>query len=259
MIRVVKIGGKVVEDDAKLLAFCKDFARLEGPKILVHGGGVMASKLQEDLGLKPQMVEGRRVTDQRTLKIVTMVYAGWCNKHIVATLQSLGCNAIGLAGCDASIIKAQKREPKILSDGQTRQDYGYVGDVTSNSINIQSIEQLLKLGLVPIICAINHDGSGNLLNTNADTVASSISSAFGAELLYCFEKNGVLCRLDDDSSVIPLINPEIFERLKAEGIVDAGMIPKLDNSFAALRQGAVSVVIKNSTELLTDLGTKLQL
>ena len=183
MIKVVKIGGNVVDNEELLRQFCRDFALLEGPKLLVHGGGALASRMQKQLGMEPRMIEGRRVTDEDTLRIVTMVYAGWCNKHISALLQAAGCNALGLSGCDASVITAGRRPPKTLSDGRTLVDYGYVGDVTPASVNSAAIRGFLDSGLVPVFCAINHDGRGNLLNTNADTVASSISAALNAELL----------------------------------------------------------------------------
>ena len=259
MIKIVKIGGNVVDNEELLTQFCRDFARLDGPKILVHGGGALASKMQKQLGIEPQMVEGRRVTDEQTLRIVTMVYAGWCNKHITALLQAAGCDAIGLSGCDASVITAGRRPPRLLSDGMTQLDYGFVGDVTPASVNTSAIRTLMQAGLTPVFCAINHDGRGNLLNTNADTVASSISSALNAELLYCFEKNGVLYDKFDETSVIPSIGPGKFERLKAEGRIADGMIPKLENSFAALRAGAASVVIRHSSDLLSDTGTRLTL
>ena len=258
-IKVVKIGGNVVDNEELLKAFCRDFATMEGPKVLVHGGGALASRLQSRLGPEPQMIEGRRVTDEDTLKLVTMVYSGWCNKHTVALLQAAGCNAIGLSGCDASVVTADKRPPRLLGDGKTIVDYGYVGDVTPASVNSGMLLKLIGLGLVPVLCAINHDGRGTLLNTNADTMASSISSALNAELLYCFEKNGVLYDKFDETSVIPLIGPGKFERLKAEGRIADGMIPKLENSFAALRSGTAAVVIKHSSDLLRDTGTRLTL
>lgn len=259
MIKVVKIGGNVVENEEALRAFCEDFAKLEGPKALVHGGGVMASQLQRSLGVEPMMVEGRRVTDEESLRVVTMVYAGWCNKHIVSLLQAAGCDAIGLAGCDASIIKAERRKPRTLSDGKTVVDYGYIGDVCPESVNKERLSTLIDAGLVPVFCAINHDGRGNLLNTNADTIASSVASALGAELIYCFEKNGVLLDKDTDDSVIPLITPETFSSLKDEGKVSEGMIPKIENAFAALRAGASSVTVKNASSLGQDSGTRFAL
>lgn len=259
MTRVVKIGGNVVEDESLLQAFCRDFASLEGPKVLVHGGGVMASRIQKALGQEPIMIEGRRVTDSETLKIVSMVYAGWCSKHIVALLQAAGCDAIGLAGCDASLIKASRRAPRTLSDGHTVVDYGFIGDVTPESVDSGRLRQLMDMGLVPVFCAINHDACGNLLNTNADTIASSISAALNAELVYCFEKNGVLYNRDDEDSVIPLLTPESCARLHAEGRIADGMIPKLENAFSALRAGASAVTVKHSSALLCESGTRLAL
>lgn len=260
MIKVVKIGGNVVDSPELLEKFCADFASLEGPKVLVHGGGKIASDFQRRLGMEPQMVEGRRVTDPQTLQLVTMVYAGWCSKHITAILQSRGCNAMGLAGCDASIIKASRRAPKLLSDGVTRLDYGLVGDVKPESVDAGRLLELIGTGTVPVFCAISHDGHGELLNTNADTIASSISSAIKAELLYCFEKNGVLYSLDDPDSVIPSLDFNGYTRLKDEGRVAQGMIPKLDNAFSALRSGAVGVRILHSSSLLDgSAGTRLTL
>lgn len=259
MIKVIKIGGNVVDNPEMLDAFCKDFAALEGPKVLVHGGGVMASSIQKALGQEPVKIEGRRVTDEETLKVVTMVYSGWCNKNITALLQGYGCNAIGLSGCDASVIKAKKRAPKLLSDGVTLVDYGFVGDVKPESVNEKFIFSLLNQGITPVFCAINHDGEGHLLNTNADTIASSLAVALNASLVYCFEKEGVLYDKDDDSSVIPVIDPDYYEVLKAEGRVADGMIPKLDNSFNALRSGAAEVIIKHASQLGVQSGTLLKL
>ena len=258
MIRVYKVGGNVVDDPAALERFCRDFAAVEGPKLLVHGGGVRASQVQKALGQEPVKVEGRRVTDAQTLEVVTMVYAGWCNKDIVARLQALGCNAIGLAGCDGGVITARRRPPKTLSDGVTTVDYGFVGDVTPASVKRDFLLQLLAAGLVPVLSAINHDGAGQLLNTNADTVAAAICVALGAKLFYCFEKNGVLCDRNDEHSVIPVLDPQTYQRLKAEGRVADGMIPKIDNAFQALRDGAAGVVIR-SADLSAPEGTSLVL
>lgn len=259
MIKVVKIGGNIVDNEELLVKFCEDFARLEGPKVLIHGGGVMANKIQTALGQEPVKIEGRRVTDADTLQVVTMVYSGWCNKHITALLQKNGCNAIGLSGCDASVIKASKRAPKLLSDGQTLVDYGFVGDVKADSVNTSFIELLLSQGITPVFCAINHDGCGQLLNTNADTIASSVAIALKGQLVYCFEKDGVLYDKDDDSSVIPMIDTTYYAQLKAEGRVADGMIPKLDNSFKALKEGASSVVIKHALHLCDNIGTELKI
>ena len=259
MISLYKIGGNVVDDPQALERFCEEFAALPGPKVIVHGGGVKASQVQKALGQEPVKIEGRRVTDAATLEVVTMVYAGLCNKDLVARLQKHGCNAIGLAGCDGSVVTARRRPPKTLSDGVSKVDFGFVGDVTPDSVNVPFIHQLLDAGLVPVFCAINHDGAGQLLNTNADTMAGAISAALGAKLFYCFEKNGVLCDRNDDSSVIPSLDPAGYARLKAEGRVAEGMIPKLDNAFAALRDGACGVVIRNACDLGTPGGTELKL
>lgn len=259
MTTVVKIGGGVVGSAELLEAFCRDFAALPSPKILVHGGGSEAARLQEALGQVPLKIEGRRVTDADTLKAVTMMYSGWCNKGIVATLQKYGCNAIGLSGCDANVITAAKRAPRTLSDGVTVVDYGYVGDVKPESVNAVVLKSLTDAGLVPVLCAINHDGHGQLLNTNADTVASSVAAAMRGRLICCFECKGVLMDKDDMSSVIPHLTPQSYDRLKAEGRVDAGMIPKLDNAFGALRSGAESVTIKHSQDLLRSEGTIVSL
>ena len=287
MIRVVKIGGNVVDNPGLLREFVRDFAAMPGMKVLVHGGGVMASQMQKEIGMVPQMIEGRRVTDEDTLKVVTMVYAGWCSKNITALLQAEGCNAIGLSGADGNAIKASKRPPVHVESLGTDVDYGYVGDVTSESVNAGFIYSLLEKGIVPVFNAINHDGCGNLLNTNADTIASSVAIAMAnyryrsprkvccrceecthcsdegrltheTELIYCFEKDGVLYDKDDDSSVIPEIDKARFAGLKSEGIVADGMIPKLTNSFKAIDSGVARVVIKHARNLLNDKGTVLK-
>ena len=286
MIKVVKIGGNVVDNPELLGRFVRDFAAMPGMKILVHGGGVMASQMQKAMGMVPQMVEGRRVTDEETMKVVTMVYAGWCSKHITALLQAEGCNAIGLCGADGNVIKARKRTPLYVESLGKEVDYGYVGDVNAESVNAGFIYSLLEKGIVPVLNAINHDGEGNLLNTNADTIASSVAIAMAnyryrsprevcsrceecthcsddgrltheTELIYCFEKDGVLYDKDDDRSVIGEISRGRFEELKKEGIVADGMIPKLTNSFKAIDSGVARVVVKHARNLLNDMGTVL--
>ena len=286
MIKVIKIGGNVVDNPELLGRFVRDFAAMPGMKILVHGGGVMASQMQKAMGMVPQMVEGRRVTDEETLKVVTMVYAGWCSKHITALLQAEGCNAIGLCGADGNVIKARKRAPLYVESLGKEVDYGYVGDVNAESVNAGFIYSLLEKGIVPVFNAINHDGEGNLLNTNADTIASSVAIAMAnyryrsprevccrceecthcsddgrltheTELIYCFEKDGVLYDKDDDRSVIGEITRSRFEELKKEGIVADGMIPKLTNSFKAIDSGVARVVVKHARNLLNDMGTVL--
>ena len=257
MIRVVKCGGQVLDAAALLEAFCRDFAALEGPKVLVHGGGALAGKVQKALGMEPVKYEGRRVTDGPTLQVVTMVYAGWCNKQVVSLLQSFGCNAVGLSGCDGSVITASRRPPKALSDGRVV-DFGWVGDVTPGSVRTEFLRLLLDNGLTPVLCAINHDGAGQLLNTNADTVASSVAAALGAGLTTCFELPGVLQDRNDPASVIPVIDKDTYASLKADGIVADGMIPKLDQAFDALEQGAAEVRICHSSALLTGGGTLIR-
>ena len=257
MIRVVKCGGQVLDAAALLEAFCRDFAALEGPKVLVHGGGALAGKVQKALGMEPVKYEGRRVTDGPTLQVVTMVYAGWCNKQVVSLLQSFGCNAVGLSGCDGSVITASRRPPKALSDGRVV-DFGWVGDVTPGSVRTDFLRLLLDNGLTPVLCAINHDGAGQLLNTNADTVASSVAAALGAGLTTCFELPGVLQDRNDPASVIPVIDKDTYASLKADGIVADGMIPKLDQAFDALEQGAAEVRICHSSALLTGGGTLIR-
>lgn len=268
-IKVIKIGGNVVDNPLLLEQFIHDFSAIDGLKVLIHGGGVMASQMQKQLGQQPVMIEGRRVTDGDTLKVVTMVYAGWCSKHIVSLLQKNGCNAIGLCGADADLIRASKRPPvrKTDSDGSvTTIDYGYVGDVDPKKINAGFLHSLISAGITPVICAITHDGNGNLLNTNADTIASSVAvslagyrtgSSAEVSLIYCFEKAGVLYDKDDDKSVIDRITPEYYSQLKQEGRVAAGMIPKLDNAFDALEHGVKEVVIKHAQNLLNSTGTTL--
>ena len=286
MIRIVKIGGNVVDNPELLKEFVKDFAAMPGKKILVHGGGVMASQMQKAMGMVPMMVEGRRVTDEETLRVVTMVYAGWCNKNITALLQAEGCNAIGLSGADGNAIKARKRPPVFVETLGQEVDYGFVGDVTGDSVNGKFIYTLLERGIVPVFNAINHDGEGNLLNTNADTIASSVAIAMAnyryrsprevccrceecthcsddgrltheTELIYCFEKDGVLYDKDDDGSVIPEIDKEKFASLKEEGRVADGMIPKLTSSFKAIENGVARVIIKHARNLGNSKGTTL--
>jgi len=257
MITVVKCGGQVLDDDLLLEAFCRDFAALEGPKVLVHGGGALAGRFQKALGIEPVKYEGRRVTDEATLQVVTMVYAGWCNKRVVSLLQADGCNAVGLSGCDGSVITASKRSPLTLSDGRTV-DFGWVGDVTPVSVKTGFLRLLLDQGMAPVLSAINHDGEGHLLNTNADTVAASVAAALGASLVTCFEQPGVLRDREDPASVIPIIDKETYATLKADGVVADGMIPKLDQAFDALAQGAREVRICHSSALLTQGGTLIK-
>lgn len=253
-IRVVKIGGNVVDNPEALNAFLADFQKLEGKKVLVHGGGVMASKMAIDLGIKTTMIEGRRVTDAETLKLVTMVYAGWINKHIVALLQKNGCNAIGLSGVDANIIPADRRSPSPI-------DYGFVGDPTPSKVNKCFVYDLLDKDIVPVFCAITHDEKGSLLNTNADTIAYTISVALSTltktTLYYCFEKEGVLKNIDDPNSIILSMTKSEYEAYQKQNIIAGGMIPKLFNSFNAIDEGVSEVLILHAKNILNQKGTRL--
>lgn len=245
-LSVIKIGGNVIDNSAKLHQFLLDFTALPGDKILIHGGGKIATELGVSLGVEAKMVDGRRITDIETLRIVTMVYAGLINKNMVAQLQAKGCNAIGLTGADGNIIKAVKRPVKTV-------DYGFVGDLDEASVASGTLDSLLKAGLVPVLCAITHDGQSQLLNTNADTIASAVavamSSLYDTVLVYCFEKRGVMRDVEDDASLVPEIRMQEFEGLKEEGVVSGGMIPKLHNAFEAIKSGVNAVYIGKADEL----------
>ena len=241
---IIKTGGNIIDDEAKLSSFLKSFAEIEGKKILVHGGGKLATQLAERLNIPQQMVEGRRITDAETLKIVIMVYAGYINKNIVAKLQAYNCNTIGLSGADGNIILAHKRNHPTL-------DYGFVGDI--DTVNVSLLKASLDSDLSVVIAPITADRLGQLLNTNADTiaqeVAQALSSLYEVSLIYCFEKKGVLLDVDDDNSVIPVLDQTYYQELKktrqdtGTPKIFAGMIPKLDNAFAALNSGVRKVVI----------------
>ena len=249
-LKVVKIGGNVINDREQLEAFLGYFARTGGNRILVHGGGRKATELASALGVETKMVGGRRITDEAGLEIVTMVYAGLLNKNLVAGLQSLGCNAIGLSGADGNSIQAHKRTGSEI-------DYGFAGDV--DTVDSGMISSLLRARLTPVFCAITHDGKGQLLNTNADTVASELakglSNEFEVELIYCFEKDGVLEDRNDEASVIEHLDPAKYRQMKEHGLVAEGMLPKLDNCFAALEHGVASVHI-GKADLLDDMNRK---
>ena len=249
-LSIIKIGGNVVNNAPDLDRFLEDFAALEGFKILVHGGGKIASELAISLGLEPKMAGGRRITDEQTLDVVTMVYAGLLNKKIVSKLQGLGCNAIGLSGADGNSIRAHKRVVQDL-------DYGFAGDI--DEVGSAMIESLLKFGLSPVFCAITHDKKGQLLNTNADTIASELAKAlsrnFDVELIYCFEKLGVLEDVNDDNSVVESLNKNKYNQMKELGQIAEGMLPKLKNCFEALETGVNRVVI-GSPDLLRHPQTK---
>lgn len=243
---IVKIGGNVIDNSENLYKFLTDFTALDGYKILVHGGGKVATQLSETLGIEPKLVDGRRITDIETLRVVTMVYGGLINKNIVAQLQRFGTNAIGLTGADGDFIRAKKRAVKTI-------DYGFVGDLDDASINAGNVSRLMQAGFTPVFCAITHDGDGQLLNTNADTIASalavSLSGLYDTTLIYCFEKKGVLQDINDEDSLIREIDPERYEHLKKEQIIHSGMLPKLDNAFTAINCGVKAVIIGHSDDL----------
>lgn len=230
-VKVIKIGGNIIDDHEALIDFLDGFSNLEGHKLLIHGGGKLATRMAEKMNVPVKMSEGRRVTDQDTLDIITMVYGGKINKSIVAQLQAFDCNAIGFTGADGNMIQSSKRPIKTI-------DFGFVGDV--EKVNDKLLKTLIDSGVTPVFCAITHDGKGQLLNTNADTIASEIAIAcakhFDTELFYCFEKNGVLRDVSDESSVIIKIDREIYGQLLSEGVIADGMLPKLTNSFHALDQ-----------------------
>ncbi|SMO53250.1 N-acetylglutamate kinase [Saccharicrinis carchari] len=243
-LSIIKVGGKVVETPESLQQLLNDFVALPGLKVLVHGGGRSATKVAEQLGIETKMVEGRRITDMETLKVVTMVYAGLVNKNIVASLQAKGANAIGLTGADLNLIKAIKRPVKNI-------DYGYVGDV--ESVQVEELMELLNKKVVPVIAPLTHDGLGNMLNTNADTMASALAGAlakhYRVNLVYCFEKRGVLSNPNDDDALIDKLSHPLFKQYQQSGVIAEGMIPKLDNGFNALNKGVEKVIITNTEGL----------
>lgn len=255
-INVVKIGGNVIDNPEVLSRFLDDFVKLPSPKVLVHGGGKEATRLSERLQIETKMVNGRRVTDRETLDVVTMVYAGLINKRIVAGLQSRGCNAIGMTGADGNVVPSHKRSPEPI-------DFGFVGDINPAEVSDKFIKTLLESDIVPVFCAITYDKSGGtLLNSNADSVASAIATASSriaeVDMHYCFEKDGVLIDIDNPDTLITEITPDKYNELKADGIINKGMIPKVDNAFAAVSGGVKRVIIKNSDNLLNDRGTVIR-
>jgi acetylglutamate kinase len=237
-IKIVKIGGNIIDDAVALDAFLSSFAKLEGPKVLVHGGGKLTTRLAEQMQIPVQMIDGRRVTNAETLDVITMVYAGKINKNIVAKLQAYDCNTVGFSGADGNTIIAKKRPVKTI-------DYGFVGDVVN--VETKVLKLLLENAITVAFCAISHDQNGQLFNTNADTIASEISIAlakdFDVELYYCFEKNGVLKEVEDEDSVIEEINPISYQELKETKVIFEGMIPKLDNCFYALENGVQNIYL----------------
>lgn len=245
-VNIIKIGGNIIDDEQSLSSFLKDFASLDGLKILVHGGGKVATELASELGVEQRMIDGRRITDEATLKIVTMVYAGYINKNVVARLQAIHCNAIGVCGADANLVPATKRVHPTI-------DYGYAGDVKSDQLVVENWKLFLNNGLIPVVAPITHDTKGTLLNTNADTmaqeIAKALSSDFQVNLVYSFEKSGVLLDVNDESSVIPNLNASYYHQLRQDAKIFAGMIPKLDNAFTALQAGVGKVIIGKASAL----------
>jgi len=253
-VTLIKIGGNIIDNPTELKQFLSDFSQIEGYKVLVHGGGKSATKMAESIGLVPQMIDGRRITDAAMLDVVVMIYAGRINKNIVAQLQANSTNAMGFSGADGNLILSDKRNHPTIN-------YGFVGDV--KKVNTNVLQTLLSSGIVPVFCAITHDGKGQLLNTNADTIASELAIAlaevFDVTLNYCFEKPGVLYDAEDDSSVIENINQELYSNLKAEKAIHSGMIPKLDNCFNSLSKGVQKIkighhrILQDKTALYTTI------
>ena len=249
---VVKVGGKIVEEEQTLRQLLNDFAAIEGHKVLVHGGGRSATKLAAQLGIESKMVDGRRITDEAMLRVVTMVYGGLVNKNIVAGLQAVGVNALGLTGADMNLMRSDKRPVKEV-------DYGFVGDV--KEVNADLLATLIKQGIVPVLAPLTHDKKGNMLNTNADTIAGEAAKAlakhFDVTLMFCFEKKGVLLDENDDDSVIPELSREKFQHYVEEGVIQGGMIPKLENAFQAIDAGVKEVIITKASEIEKGNGTRI--
>lgn len=252
-LSIIKVGGKIVEEEATLQQFLDDFAHIEGYKVLVHGGGRSATKIAAQLGIESHMVNGRRITDRQTLQVVTMVYGGLVNKNIVAGLQARNVNALGLTGADMNVIRSHKRPVKDV-------DYGFVGDV--EKADGEMLTQLIAREIVPVMAPLTHDGNGNMLNTNADTIAGETAKAlapyFNVTLIYCFEKKGVLRDAADDESVIAHLNEEEFKQYVAEGVIQDGMIPKLENAFQAIHSGVNKVIITLATAIDGTQGTIIE-
>ena len=251
-LTLIKVGGKIVEEPDTLQQLLRDFSSIEGHKVLVHGGGRSATRIASQLGIESQMVNGRRITDAEMLKVVTMVYGGLVNKNIVAGLQSLQVNALGLTGADMNIMRSDKRPVKDV-------DYGFVGDV--KEVNADVLASLIQQGIVPVLAPLTHDKQGHMLNTNADTIAGEAAKAlakyFDVTLMFCFEKKGVLLNEDDDESVIPEIDRVSFQKYVAEGIIQGGMIPKLENAFQAIDAGVKEVIITQASEIHKHTGTRV--
>jgi acetylglutamate kinase len=253
-LTIVKVGGAVVEDEAQLSQLLKDFSAIPGKKVLVHGGGRKATKVAEALGIESKMVNGRRITDADMLSVVTMVYGGLVNKNLVARLQANGVNALGLTGADMDVIRSHKRPVK---DGV---DFGFVGDV--DKANGQMLSKLIEEGIIPVMAPLTHDGQGNILNTNADTIASETAKAlapfYDVTLIFSFEKKGVLRNPDDDDSVIPIISRADFIKYKTDGTISGGMLPKIENALGAIDSGVSRVIITLATAIDGQSGTIIQ-
>ncbi|MEO8109567.1 MAG: acetylglutamate kinase [Ginsengibacter sp.] len=255
---IIKIGGNVIDDDTALVSFLKDFSTIAGKKILVHGGGKIATSIGDKLGIQSKYIDGRRVTDDETIGLVTMVYGGLVNKKIVASLQALHCSAIGLTGADASVLPAIKRPVKEI-------DYGWVGDINAGDINPHIWQIFLDNDLVPVLAPLTHDGNSHILNTNADTMSAVLSIAmakcYDVKLIYCFEKNGILEDVNDEDSVIPKMDIDLYKKLKQENRLYAGILPKIDNALFAANNGVAEIIIGNSNSLLQlvngENGTKI--
>ena len=255
---IIKVGGAVVEDEAQLRQLLSDFRNIEGRKILVHGGGRRATAIAAKLGIETKMVNGRRVTDAEMLEVVTMVYGGLVNKTIVARLQALGIDAAGLTGADMDCIRSHRRPPVSISGQEGALDYGFVGDV--DSVSSAKIAHFIEAGITPVIAPLTHNGQGQMLNTNADTIAAEVAKGMAAEgydvtLVYSFEKAGVLANADDETSVIPLITSDSFRQFVADGTISGGMLPKIENALAATHAGVSRVLITHSTDLTARHGT----
>ena len=253
-LTIVKVGGAVVEDESQLSQLLTNFSTIQGNKILVHGGGRRATKIASELGIESKMVNGRRITDAKTLEVVMMVYGGLVNKNLVARLQACGVNALGLTGADIDIIRSHKRP---IKDGI---DFGFVGDV--DCANGEMLSKLIHTRITPVIAPLTHDGQGNILNTNADTIASetakALASHFDVTLIYAFEKPGVLSNPDNDNSIIPVITRELYRQYVNEGIISGGMMPKIENALSAIDAGVGRVIITSATAINGKSGTIIQ-
>ncbi len=251
-ITIIKVGGKVVESEESLAAFIEQFKRISGHKILIHGGGTVATEIAKKLGIETQMVNGRRITDKEMLDVVTMVYGGLINKKIVAKLQAININAIGLTGADLDLIRSRKRPVEQI-------DYGFVGDI--EDVNSGELRMLLEENVVPVIAPLTHDGKGQIFNTNADTIASDmateLSNYYNVYLFFCFEKKGVLINPEDEKTIIYDLSYPLFKQYRDEGIISAGMIPKLENGFRAKQKGVKEILITNPENIASGRGTRL--